>query len=349
MKGMRRWVAIMIGAGVLLVGCTKREYTVRDYESMSIFEYLELPDEELNVGIAALILSKEFYSGIRFMPYLELIDEAAYRVQYYVRGSSDPVRRIAAINTVLFRDMGFRYDTNDYMGKQQYNHFISSVIDRRTGVCSSLPLLYIIVAERLNYPVYAVDAPHHTFCRYVYTDEKGNEKYINIEPTGGGGEVPDIIYIDDMDIPLRAYRNGVYMRTLSKKEYIASLLNYNAATYMYQGRYDKAIGYLERLVGIYPQSSFNHKILSICYKKVCNSLPTPQERKPYYFKALKHQRISQNLGLAPPPPEDYWKNQQNNNTGSISTREVDGIITVEDMSYRERVKKLKEQYRDYFQ
>jgi len=180
---------------------------------VSIFEYLEQPEEKWNIGIVALILSKEIYPDIEFSKYMKIIDSIASRVQLHVKDRTDPVYRIAAINTVLFREYGFSYDKDDFLGRKPYNHFISSVLDRKKGVCTSLPLLYMIVAEKLGYPIYAVEAPDHTFCRYVLNDGT----YYNIEVTSGGGEVPDLFYIDDMHIPKQAFTNGVYMRTLSKK------------------------------------------------------------------------------------------------------------------------------------
>ena len=105
------------------------------------------------------------------------------------------------------------------MAEKFYNHILSSILDRKTGVCTSLPMLYICVAERLNYPVYAVSAPNHVFCRYVTGDMYDRKNgYINIEATGGGGLNPDVFYIDDLKIPIDSYKNGVYLRTLTKKD-----------------------------------------------------------------------------------------------------------------------------------
>lgn len=314
---------------------------------MSIFEYLEQPEEAWNISIAALILSKEIYPDIEFSKYTNIIDGIAARVQVYVKDRTDPEYRIAAINTVLFREYGFSYDKDDFLGRQPYNHFISSVLDHRKGVCTSLPLLYMIIAERLGYPIYAVEAPDHTFCRYVLE----NGKYLNIEVTSGGGEVPDLFYIDDMNIPKQAFKNGVYMRTLSKKEYIGSLLHKNAVSYMIKGDYKTAVKYLEKSVRLHPKNSHNHKVLAHCYGKICNSLESPDERKPFYFKAIEHENIAEKLGSAPPTPEDYWKTAvQGNNTESMKTIEkTNGVKIAENQSYTKRLKELGVKYHDYFE
>jgi len=146
---------ILLGA---LVGF-KKYYSYYDYESMSIFDYIKRSDDELNITIASLILSKEYDTYIQFDKYYKFIDEIAGRVQHLVGERTDPDFRIAAINTVLYREYKFSYDTTDFTGSKAENHFLSSVLDRKQGVCSTMPLVYIVVAEKLNYPIYAVSAP----------------------------------------------------------------------------------------------------------------------------------------------------------------------------------------------
>ncbi|HRX16650.1 MAG TPA: transglutaminase family protein [Spirochaetota bacterium] len=323
---------------VFFLNCSKNN------ENMSIFEYLEQPEEKWNIGVAALLLSKDMYPDIEFSKYTNIIDGIASRVEVYVQNRTDPEYRIAAINTVLFREYGFGYDKNDFLGRNPYNHFISSVLDRRKGVCTSLPLLYMIIAEKLGYPICAVEAPDHTFCRYVL--ENGN--YLNIEVTSGGGEVPDLFYIDDMNIPKQPFKNGVYMRTLSKKEYVGSLLHKNAVSYMIKGDFKTAVNYLEKSVSLHPKNSHNHKVLAHCYGKICNSLESAKERKPYYLKAIEHEKIAEGLGIAPPCPEDYWKIIVKKDT-EIVTSTSGNITKINDESLEEKLKVLEVKYHDYFE
>lgn len=199
----------------------------------------------------------------------------------------------------------------------------------------------MIIAEKLGYPIYAVEAPDHTFCRYLLE----NGKYLNIEATSGGGEIPDLFYIDDMNIPKQPFRNGVYMRTLSKKEYIGSLLHKNAVSYMIKGDYKMAARYLEISVSLNPKNSQNHKVLAHCYKKICNSIESVEERKPYYFKALEHDAIAENLGIAPPCPENYWK-------ASVDEKKQESTIVNRKkavIEYKRKLKELEAKYHDYYE
>lgn len=349
-----KFITITILLSLILMNCSQKVYDITDFEKMSIFEYLNQPDEKLNIEMAALILSKEIFPEIKFQEYTRIIDNISYRVQLYVKDKIDPRYKIASINTVLYKEYGVEFDKKDFLWRDYHNQFFSSALTRKKGVCTTLPLIYMVVSERLRYPVYAVAAPAHTFCRFVFTDDAGKEQYINIEATSGGGEVPDVCYIEDMQIPKKAFKNGVYLRTLSKREYIGSLLHNNGAYYLMKGNIDKAIKYFEESTKLNPRNSYTHYVLGICYKKMCNSLDTPEERKPYYFKALKQDEIVDNLGIAPPCPEDYWKQSftedlQHKNEQNIEIRKgADGIIYAEDTSYRKKIKMLEAKYYDYF-
>lgn len=63
--------------------------------------------------------------------------------------------------------------------------------------------------------------------------------------------ISDRRYITDVEIPEKAVKNGVYLRTLSKKEYIASLLLNNARHFHErESNLQKAIHYLHLAVSI---------------------------------------------------------------------------------------------------
>ena len=68
----------------------KKNLTIEDYEKMDIFEYMQLPDEQLNIGIAALILSKEIYTNIKFSPYLLDINRMVKQIKKLIGIRKDP-------------------------------------------------------------------------------------------------------------------------------------------------------------------------------------------------------------------------------------------------------------------
>ena len=113
------------------------------------------------MGAAALILAKDLSPRVDTKAYSKKIDELVEGARAFVNGSMDPEYRIRALNTFLFRDQGFGYDFSDPYGKDVRNGLITGILDRKKGQCVTLPLLYLIIAQRLGYPVHAVGIPDH--------------------------------------------------------------------------------------------------------------------------------------------------------------------------------------------
>ncbi len=346
---------------IIHVQCAPKEYTISDYEKMSIFEYLKLPDEQLSFRIAALILSKDFNPNIKFINYLNKIERIADRVRLLVGNRTEPRYKIIMMNRVIFEEFKLEYDEEEYTkGNNIQNHILAGVLDRHKGACFGMPLLYISIAEELGYPIYMVSAPQHAFCRWVINDKPGKNNYINIETTAEGKEVLDVSQIEDKAIPLKAYKNGVYLKTLTKRETIGLMLHTNAGYYMENEFYDKALPYLEESVKQNKRSSASYAVLGMCYQQLAIKKLKMEERDKkaiddYHAKYIKCKEEIKRLGIAPLLPPDYWKRQlekeKNYNTSkrdNIVMKEENGLIQYVDKEYLDEIKRLELKYNEYF-
>src|SRR6202008_2798025 len=109
---------------------------------------------------AALIIAKEAYPELDVKAYSAKLDDLADKTRWLLQGKSDPETRIRALNTVLFRHEGFRYDHEGFAkGGRKEHHYLNGILDTRRGICFTMPLLYIAVAQRLGLPVYPVTRP----------------------------------------------------------------------------------------------------------------------------------------------------------------------------------------------
>ncbi len=181
-----------------------------------------------------------------------MLNVMAHNINVIVKGCDDPIARIGAINTYLYKNgrwNGFRkfeYDLNDLDAVEKKNNFINGYLDTNMGSCITMPMLYAVLGQRLDYPIHIVESPSHFFCRYVSEDLKEN----NIEATLIGGHTDDDSYIYNAGITDLSIRNGVYMRTLSNREYISRLMCINARFFFEEGKIDKALSYMEKAVEI---------------------------------------------------------------------------------------------------
>ncbi|MBT8327870.1 MAG: transglutaminase-like domain-containing protein, partial [Bacteroidia bacterium] len=65
--------------------------------------------------------------------------------------------KVKILNHIIFDVHKFRGDTENYHHSQ--NSFLSTVLERKKGNPVSLAIIYSIVAQRLNIPVYGVNLP----------------------------------------------------------------------------------------------------------------------------------------------------------------------------------------------
>jgi regulator of sirC expression with transglutaminase-like and TPR domain len=77
--------------------------------------------------------------------------------------------KVKILNYILFQLHGFRGDDENYLHYD--NSFLNKVLDNKKGNPISLSIIYMLVAQRLNVPVYGINLPHHFIMAYVENEE----------------------------------------------------------------------------------------------------------------------------------------------------------------------------------
>lgn len=241
-KGRGKRVALVVGCTIFVAGAAllvgrraqpltpsavptagtsterKAPKTFREPEEM-----LSGPDGEIDYGVAALALTRRYVPNYDVAEGDRRLDEIAGRVRELLAKQSDsnePLVRIAAINTVIYREYGFTYDLEDFPSQTPEKRLLGNLLRRGKGTCANLPDLYYAVAQRLGFPIQLVEAPQHAFLRYLLPDGS----HINIEATAAGGTSSDEAYVAEMEISKAAIESGSMMRTLSKREALLLLV-----------------------------------------------------------------------------------------------------------------------------
>ncbi len=73
--------------------------------------------------------------------------------------------KVKILNRIIFEVHDFKGDTDSYHHSK--NSFLSSVLERKKGNPILLAIIYSIVAQRLNIPIYGVNLPQHFILGYV--------------------------------------------------------------------------------------------------------------------------------------------------------------------------------------
>ncbi|MBM4103064.1 MAG: tetratricopeptide repeat protein [Planctomycetes bacterium] len=203
-----------------------------------------LPEEEVDLATAALVLSREWGTDKALFVYRRKIDEMAEEILNRLENKHliADYRAIEVINEYLFKELGFHsvHDADD-----PDDLFLHVVLDRKRGYCLSLSMLYLSIAERIGMPVYGVVVPGHFFVRY----DDGKQRY-NIETTSGGAIVDDKHYQEEFKPP--AGDRTVYFKNLTKKQSLGCFFNNLGNCYIQREQLDTAYEYLTAAIQVNP-------------------------------------------------------------------------------------------------
>ena len=81
-----------------------------------------------------------------------------------------PFEKVKLINNVLYSTYGFSGNTTNH--KDPRNSYMSQVLETKKGNQISLATIYIIIAQRLDIPIYGVNLPQHFILAYIDETKK---------------------------------------------------------------------------------------------------------------------------------------------------------------------------------
>src|SRR3989338_7453815 len=115
-----------------------------------------------NPGLDAAVITK-FIEQLRRDCWLELNENMT------------AFETVRVLNNVFFGSYGFAGNSKNY--NSPTNSYINTVIETRKGNPLSLSILYSVVAQQLELPIYGVNLPNHFILAYM--DEFGANQYLS--------------------------------------------------------------------------------------------------------------------------------------------------------------------------
>jgi regulator of sirC expression with transglutaminase-like and TPR domain len=105
-----------------------------------------------------------------------------------------PQEKVKILNHVFYRVHQFRGNTKNYHDPQ--NSFINVVLESSKGNQISLAIIYAVIAQKLDLPIYGVNLPQHFILCYLEEEEKNPQPqfYINAFNKGSVFNKRDIDY-----------------------------------------------------------------------------------------------------------------------------------------------------------
>ncbi len=135
----------------------------------------------------ALIVAKYQYPGLDEKSVLDYIERMRRDCWLEINPNMTAFEAVRIINKVIFEQYGFVGNSKNYNSSN--NSYINTVIESRKGNPLSLSLIYSIIAQKLELPIYGVNLPNHFILAYM--DNNGTNLFMS-----NGNEYGVLFYIN---------------------------------------------------------------------------------------------------------------------------------------------------------
>jgi regulator of sirC expression with transglutaminase-like and TPR domain len=129
-----------------------------------------------------LVINRYQYPDLDEQKVINQIESIKRDIWVQMMNESSPPEQVKLINHVFYNIYGFSGNTTNHHDPQ--NSYISQVLETKKGNQPSLAIIYSIIAQKLDIPVYGVNLPQHFILAYMdesqqSTFEGGVLFYIN--------------------------------------------------------------------------------------------------------------------------------------------------------------------------
>ncbi len=214
-------------------------------------EIASLPDEEIKLDKAALLIAADTGEKIDISLYLEALDELALKFQRGIESSAGLGISVNRLSDFIHVDEGFSGSLKNYYDPG--NSYLNRVIDTRHGVPISLALIHIALGSRLNVPVSGINFPGHFLIRY------GTDKHVIVDPFSGRIlSKPDCSTLLRQIAGPKAILRDEYFEIASNKDILIRILDNLKQIFWRKKSWDESKACIDRQLLLLPErAEFN--------------------------------------------------------------------------------------------
>jgi regulator of sirC expression with transglutaminase-like and TPR domain len=136
-----------------------------------------LPDAEIQLDLAALLIAAESEPDLDIDSYLLYLDDTASRFENQPRHATHIGVSVTSLNDFIYQSEGFGGNIKDYY--EPRNSFLNHVINTHQGIPITLALIHLCLGSRLQIPVHGISFPGHFLVRY------GHDQGVIVDPFSG--------------------------------------------------------------------------------------------------------------------------------------------------------------------
>ena len=217
-------------------------------------QLVTLPDGAIPLAEAALLMACEEYPQLTISPYLDQLDAIAEQVKATLHESDSPMEIARKISAILFEELGFRGNTEDYCDPR--NSYFNDVLERRIGIPITLSAVYMEIARRLSFPVSGVGMPGHFLVKY---SDRSQEFFL--DPFSRG----EILSHQDCEEKLKGmYGDSLQfseqlLDAVTHRQILARMLNNLKSIYLKGQTYDKGLAIVDMMMLVDPNDTDQYR------------------------------------------------------------------------------------------
>jgi regulator of sirC expression with transglutaminase-like and TPR domain len=224
---------------------------------MSLEPFAELVGREgtrIDLALACLMIAEDAYPGLDTQRYLGELDAIAQRLRVRMPQRASAEDRIVALNQLLFDDLGYRGNTDEYYDPR--NSYLNEVLERRTGIPITLSIVYMEVGRRAGLSLEGVSFPGHFLVR---TRVRGG--VLVLDPFAGG--VPQseddlrerlkrVIPEGAVEVPVAELPLEQFLEPAGNRQILARVLRNLKAIHRQAGQPERLLRVLNRMLVLTP-------------------------------------------------------------------------------------------------
>ena len=221
--------------------------------------------ETINLTETLILISKEWDPSLDEKPLRNEINQLVASVKDKLKPGSTARDTVDILKQVIHQEKGYGYtDQVDERGIpiNEDELFLHGMLKSKLGYCMNLSLLYLVIGDQLDLPLYGVALPNHFFVRY----DSGIDQ-INIESTELGASYPDSFYENRFGAKFNT-KTPFFTQNLDKKQSLGAYLSNIGMVYYKKTRLQKSIFYLKPSTKINPLSIEAHNNLANIYDEM---------------------------------------------------------------------------------
>ena len=190
---------------------------------------------------------------------LEEVERMVERVRSRMLTDADDLTRLAVLNHVFYKDMGFGLNANDYYAPR--NSFVHEVLRTRRGIPVSIAVIWLELAQELRLNAHGISFPGHFLVKVAL--ESG---LVVLDPATG-----ESLGIDHLSERLEPYRDeedqrlkpdldegetplGLYLQSCPPRDVLTRMLRNLKEIYQTQQDWPACLAVLDRILVLWPEA-----------------------------------------------------------------------------------------------